>query len=227
MSDLDQLDNRIKSAFAGTKQRIEEIQRAAGQSYDEMHRRYEQFEELLGRIGPEIVEPRLNKLVEFFPHVEATPTVSRQGREVRLKFPKTPECPVGAQVKLAIVHDAGIHNLILEYNVEILPIFADYERSARFTKPLAEVDEQAVAEWIDDRLVKLAETLLSLQFVDEYQRDLMVVDPVAETRFPKNFAKGSMEHGSQVYYFLAEQTLEEFKKNPDEYVGGGRPASTK
>lgn len=227
MSDLDQLDDRIKSAFAAAEKRIEEIQQAAGRSYDEMHRRYEQFEELLGRIGPEVVEPRLNKLVEFFPHVEATPTVSRQGREVKLRFPKTPDCPVGVQVKLAIVHDAGIRNLILEYSVEILPIFAVYERSARLTMPLDDIDQQALAQWMDDRLVKLAETLLSLQFVDEYQRDLMVVDPVVETRFPRGFSKGTVEHAGQTYYFVADQTFEEFKRNPDQYVAGGRHASTK
>jgi YHS domain-containing protein len=42
---------------------------------------------------------------------------------------------------------------------------------------------------------------------------------VAEVRFPKAFAKGSMEHGGTTYYFLSDQSLEDFRKNPGQFLG--------
>ena len=70
-----------------------------------------------------------------------------------------------------------------------------------------------VAQWFDDRLVDFAKLFLSIQFVQSYQQDHMVSDPVANIRFPKSFARSSLEKDGKTYYFVSDLTRKEFEKS--------------
>lgn len=222
MSDVSQFADKLKSAFAASKERVAQIQEEAGQQYQELQQRYEQYDRLVQHLGPNIARPRLEKLAEHFPGMEGTPSITRHGREVTLNFMKTPQALASIKLRLRMTHDADIRNLVLEYDLEILPVYIEYERSSRTEFPLDSVTDDQVSAWLDDRLLAFVNTFLEMEFSQQYQRQHMVVDPVAETQFPKTFAAGSVEHAGVTYYFISRETLEAFQQQPDLYLAGSR-----
>lgn len=113
------------------------------------------------------------------------------------------------QVRAA--HDEDVRNLLLEYELEILPTFFRFHPKASLTVPLDQFDEPRVAQWYDDQIVEFVESYEQLHFTDEYQRNQMVTDAVAKIRFPKVFAKSAVEHGGQMLYILSDETRAAFE----------------
>ncbi|MFO0899168.1 MAG: hypothetical protein U0836_17220 [Pirellulales bacterium] len=219
MSDVDQLGNRLQAAFAQAKERVAGMQQEAGKTYEDLQHRYLEFVDFGKWLATNIVGPRVGKLKEFFPGLQEQPHRNRHSGNIVLQLPRGPGSLASITLKLTVSHDPEILRGLLDYDLEILPIFVKYEKHARYEFPLAQADRAAIAQWFDDRLVAFVETVLSLQFSEEYQRGNMVTDPVAEVRFPQAFAKGSVEHGGTTYYFLSERSLEDFRKNPGNYLG--------
>jgi len=218
MSDLDDLSARLKEEFQAAKDKVVTIQSQAMKSYDEQKARYDQFVVLLKDIAQTIVRPRVDKLMEFYDNLERTPQQHRHGGDVVLSFQKTPNCLANVKLKLSGTHDASIENVVFSFDLEIIPVFIEYERHSVFTMPMAEPDRAAFTKWLDDRLVAFTKTYLSLQFNDQYQRSEMVTDPVSGTRFPKSFAQGTKNHLGAVYYFISPATMSDFEKNPQQYL---------
>ncbi len=73
------------------------------------------------------------------------------------------------------------------------------------------IDREAIANWVDDRLVDFVKTYLSLHENEWYLKDHMVVDPVADVRFPKFAAAATIELEGKTYYFVGEETRREFE----------------
>jgi YHS domain-containing protein len=78
--------------------------------------------------------------------------------------------------------------------------------------PLDAVNKDAVAKWIDDRLVDFVQTYLSMGENEYYLKDYMVEDPIAHVRFPNMVAACNLEWGGKKYYFISDETRREFAK---------------
>jgi YHS domain-containing protein len=76
--------------------------------------------------------------------------------------------------------------------------------------PLDAIDQQAIASWIDDRLVDFVKTYLSLHENEYYLKDHMVEDPVAKVKFPKFAAGATIDCEGKTYYFIGPETRREF-----------------
>ena len=110
--------------------------------------------------------------------------------------------------------DLEVQNLVLDYDLHVLPILMKMEPHARVAFPLDTVKSDAVRRWIDDRIVDFVKTYLSLHENENYLRDHMVVDPISATRFPKYAAAETLEWKGTKYYFVGKETRAEFgKKN--------------
>lgn len=90
----------------------------------------------------------------------------------------------------------------------------EYERHAEIAFPLEQVDSEAIARWLDDRMVGFVKTYLSLHQNEYYLKDQMVDDPVARVRFPKLAAGATRQREGKTYYFVSEETAAEFDKQP-------------
>jgi len=154
--------------------------------------------------------PRLEALAkEFGDRVQATPTVTPGRRQGMLQF-KSPLASIRLQFSAAA--DSDVTKLVLAYDLDILPILMQFERHAEISFPLDQVDPEAIAKWLDDRIVEFVKTYLSLHENEYYLKDHMVEDPVAHVRFPKFAAGATRERGGKTYYFISEETAAEFEK---------------
>ena len=207
MADIDTFLKRLDEQVLQARTRVEQKQAELQQSYEARKQRYQKFLKVMDDLRG-VAMPRLEKLGEHC-KFEATPLEDADGKSVVLNV-QTPVARV--RLRLAATHDTEVRNLVLSYDLEILPIFIQFNSHSEIRIPLEKVDRTAVEAWLDDRLIEFAQTFVTVHFTDQYQKDHMVLDPVANVRFPKVFAQSSLEKGGKTHYFISEQTRREFEQ---------------
>jgi YHS domain-containing protein len=96
--------------------------------------------------------------------------------------------------------------------LEIIPVLMRFKPHDEMEFPLDAVDKEAVAKWFDDRIVDFVQTYFSMGENEAYMRDEMVEDPIARVRFPKLAAATTLDWQGKKFYFIGEETRNEFAK---------------
>jgi len=206
MADIDVFLKRLDEQVAQARSRVEQKQSEIQQTYEARSQRYQKFLRVLEELQG-VARTRLEKLAERC-KFDATPTENPDGKSVLLMF-QTPVARI--RLRLSATHDDDVRNLVLGYDLEVLPIFIKYNPHAELAIPLDKVDRATVEAWLDDRLIEFAQTYVTIHFTDQYNKDHMVTDPVANVRFPKVFAQSTLEKDGKTYYFISDQTRREFE----------------
>ena len=208
MSDRPSLVDRIDAEFASLDQRIERARTERVQAHRERQHRLAAFERRLEEL-PAVWKPRLQALVERFGEkVKAKPRLESSAREVDLDFHSD---LARIRLRFSAATDRDVRNLILNYDLEIIPVLMQFESHAQASWPLDTLDERAVADWVDDRIIAFVKTYLSLHENEYYLKEHMVTDPVAGVRFPRFAAAASMEWEGKSYHFIDDETRREFE----------------
>src|SRR5262249_15438615 len=164
----------------------------------------------------ELLKPRLAAFVERFkPVVQAEPVVREHTRAMNLTFAATV-----AKVTLLfeVYPDSEANNVRLECTQEIIPVVVRYDKQSVLEFPLDGVQDDAVVQWFDERIVAFVKAYLALVRQDaalkEHLKDLLVEDPVAKIPSPKSLAASTLERDGRTYYFVDEDTRREFEREP-------------
>ena len=209
MADINSLLQRIDSEFAASEKRIKEFQAEKAQSYEDRQNRLKKFEEVCDRLR-DIWQPRLEALAKRFgDRVKVTPRTSAELREATFKFDSG---LAHIDLRFRASTDQDVRNLVLDYELQILPILMKFVPHVQGEFPLETVDAGAVGQWFDDRIVDFVRTYLSLHQNEFYLKDHMVVDPVAGVRFPKFAAASVLDWQGKKHYFIGEKTRREFEQ---------------
>jgi YHS domain-containing protein len=212
MSNVDSLLGRIDAEFDAAKKRIEQFQQDKLTEYQQRQERMATFTSLCDRLR-EIWKPRLEALAERFGQkVNVTPLVTPSLRQAKFQFQSQLAKIV---MTISAMPDSDVRQLVLQYNLDILPILMQFKNTDQMEMPLDKVDEKAVADWIDDRLLDFVKTYLALhedQHYWTYLKEYQVTDPIANVQFPKYAAATTCEWTGKTYYFIGEQTCEEFRE---------------
>ncbi len=209
MSDVSSLVQRINAEFTAVEDRMKSQQTHLVQEYqgrqERMAKLQQVFEQLRG-----VWTPRLQALAEKFgDKVQVTPQVSPSMREATFKFKST---LAQIELRFSASADNEVRNVILSYDLEILPILMRFDSHAELTAPLDQVDEQKIGAWIDDQIVSFVKTYLAMHENNYYLKDIIVSDPVANVSFPKFAAGATVEWNGTTYYFIGEETRCEFER---------------
>jgi YHS domain-containing protein len=208
MADVDSLLKRIDAEFSVLEQRIKQAQTEKVHEHQERQKRLAAFEKLLAEL-PAVWQPRLEALTQKFgDKVKVTPKVTASSREGTFDFQSN---LARIKLRLSASTDHDVRKLVLDYNLEILPILMKFDSHQQAEWPLDAVDRQAIANWIDDRVVDFVKTYLALHQNEYYLKDHMVEDPIAGIRFPKLAAAATLERDGKTYYFIGEETRREFE----------------
>src|SRR5262249_26370977 len=146
---------------------------------------------------------------KFGDRVKVTPNIVGELREAKFAFDSN-LAHIDLRLRASTDHD--IRKLVLDYELQILPILMKFEPHKQAEFPLEAIDADAVAKWIDDRIIDFVRTYLSLHQNEFYLKDHMVVDPVAGVRFPRFAAASTLDWQGKKYYFIGEKTRCEFEK---------------
>lgn len=209
MSDINELVNRIESAFSAVKDRIKQQQQRELQLFQERQKRLKEYERVQAQIV-QITKPRLEALASRAgDRVSITPSVSETRRSARFEF-RSPKAHI--TLTFSCAPDQDINNIVVECGLKIVPVLWKFDSHAEFCTPIANPDLDGLAKWLDDRIVGFVELYIQIHEADLVEKAEYVEDPVAKVKFPKFAAGATLEQNGQTLYFIDENTKAEFAK---------------
>jgi len=209
MPDINKLASRIDAEFSAVEEKIKKFQTEQLQEHKQRQQRLEQLGKVFDQLR-EVWRPSLELLVKKFEgRVQATPRFVPSTREGTFDFQSR---LARVRLKFSASTDRDIQKVILSYDLEIIPVLMRFKPHDEVEFPLNAVDPEAVASWIDDRIVDFVRTYFSMGENDLYLKDQMVEDPIAHVCFPKVAAATTLEWQGQKYYFIGEETRRDFEK---------------
>jgi len=209
MAEVDDLLKRIDAEFNSSKQKIKTLQAEKLQEHSDREKRLVKFGALLDELTA-VWRPRLEALKEKFgDRAQVSPTIEPGRRSAQFKF-KTDLARV--DLRFSVFSDPDVRNAVVSYDLDILPILMKYDSHEETSFSLEKADREALAKWLDDRIVGFVRTYLSLHENQYYLKGHMVEDPVAKIQFPKFAAGATLERGGKTHYFIDEKTRDEFAK---------------
>ena len=215
MTDINALINRIDREIAAEAGRQKSDWAKVMLANRERGLRLQRYETEAKHII-ELVKPRLDAFIERFKAVvKAEPAVREHTRAVNLTFAAT---VAKATLCFEVFPDQNVNHVRLECTQEIIPVVVRYDKQSVLEFPLGGVQDDAVVQWFDDRIVAFVKAYIALVRQDaalrEQLKDEFVEDPVARVRFPKYLASSTLERDGRTYYFVDEDTRREFEKQP-------------
>jgi YHS domain-containing protein len=209
MPDISKLANRLDAEFSAVEERVKKFQVEQTEAHTQRQQRLEQLGKVFDQLR-DIWRPRLELLVKKFEgRVKATPRIVPSTREGTFDFQSH---LAHVRLKLSAFTDRDIQKVILSYDLEIVPVLMRFKNHDEVEFPMDKVDKEAVAKWIDDRIVDFVQTYFAMGENEIYLKDSMVEDPITHVRFPKQAAATTLEWKGQKYYFVGEETHREFAK---------------
>ena len=226
-SSPEKLIQRLAAEVAAATKRIHTIQTEAAKVFLGQEQRFVRFVALTERIHA-ILQPRIEAFTKVNVFKDIKPNVSLElrgpegrgfhGRTTTLSVPSSDACSGKVELSFRLGHDGAIENAILDYRLEILPIFIKFDSHDQMIIPIENPEEDAIAVWIDDKLVGFTQTFFEMYFTEQYQKQSFEMDPVMNVRFPRAFAAGTQQYQGRTYHFHTEESLQAFEKAPAEYV---------
>ena len=226
-SSVDVLVERLNAEVSAARERVQSLQTRAAEAFAGQEQRFLRFVAVADRIHA-ILLPRLEAFtkVDVFKDIEQSVSLEGQGLDVRgfhgrtttLSVPFSADCPARVQLSFRLGHDGPVENAIMDYRLKILPVFFKFDSHDQLIIPINHPNDDAIAEWIEDKLVGFTQSFFELRFHNAYQKTHMETDPVMNIRFPKVYAAGKKEHQGRTYYFYTDESLEAFEKKPSVYV---------
>lgn len=187
-----------------------------GQQMVEINHRHARFQQTAERLLASVIRPRMEKLAAHFEN--AKPLDPRDPLHCVCWFGYSLRCPANLRLDLGLSHDEQIEELIISYELQIVPVFMKYDRHDRLVMPLEAVTDEAVVQWVEDRLIAFVHTYQRLERADRDQGELLVTDPVCGMRLARSDAAATEEYRGHPYYFCSSVCRERFANDPLRFV---------
>lgn len=160
MSDINSLREQIDAQLTAAAQRGESVRFQAAREQQEREARLAQFDAAVDLFCT-VWRPRLELLRNRFAElVKVDPVIRPHSREATFSFASA---QYKIELKFSAGHDHDIRNLVLEYELQIIPVLIKFDSHSRLVQPLDQIDGQVVANWLDERILGFVNTYVTLQ----------------------------------------------------------------
>lgn len=203
------LSERIKAEFEARDHKVKAEEQARAAEEQARHQRLERFNRACDELRS-VWRPRLEEFAkQFGDEIKFTPKITPTQREAKAVFMTD---LASINLALVIAPDVDVKKLVLDYDLLIVPMFFEYERHARLEISLDAIQPDAIAAWLDDRLVNCVKAYLAVQDNQAYINRSLVTDPVSGARLLRENAAAVIEHEGKAHYFKTEESAAEFKR---------------
>jgi YHS domain-containing protein len=211
-TEMSDLTSRLEAVVEEAQGRVKAFQAEAEATRQGIAERFQRFLPIAERIVA-IAREKLQLLRERL-QFDVSPSQVQNERVYSRAVTLDAKTELASVVRVGFrrTHDADVSHILLDYNLEIIPVFFRFNPHARLEMPLESFDEATVAKWLDDRIVEFANAYLEMHTTKQYQERAMVSDTVAGVSFPKYFAAATLDHDGRTYYFISEESRREFAK---------------
>jgi hypothetical protein len=160
MPDLDTLKEEIKASLAAAASRAAEQRKDFLRDQDELKQRLARFDATVEQFCT-VWRPRLQSLVEQFSDlVEVKPVIQPHSRESTFSFASD---KYRVELKFSAGPDKDVRQMILDYDLSIIPALIKFDGHKRLELPLDQVNEEVIAHWLDERILEFVDTYVTLQ----------------------------------------------------------------
>ena len=159
-----------------------------------------------------IIFPRMQELARHFDNAEVEVLHVDAGYNCRCKFAHTPRFPATVKLGIALLPGNDEH-LTARYDLSILPALMEYTRNVEEVFLLE--DEDALAGWVEDKILDFVETYLRLETHPLYQKDNIVIDTVCGMHISSISATSIVERHGRTFYFCSEHCKEAFTQKKE------------
>lgn len=218
MSEWDELDRQIGERVAAAEAKQREHQDHIRQRMEEIEQRQSRISAVAQHICSTIIRPRVERLAQHFDNAEILDAAHTGVGRTVCRFDHTERFPATVTLEVFVCSDDRMNNALICYQLEIRPVFIQFEGRDQLAVPLDGVDDARVALWVDEKLITFVETYLRLLEVEQYQTENVVVDPVCGMRINKNTAAGEAEYRGHKFYFCINECREKFSKEPERWI---------
>ena len=202
------LAGRINAEFELSRDRLRSLRRQPAEGIRARQARLSLYENACERLGP-LWGPRLDHLKQRLgERLQISVALHSGRRQADIVFTSS---LARIRISFTAMTDADVTSLILESALSILPSLLSYPARERLSLPLERIDERAVGDWLDDRIVEFVRIYLSLYENDCRLGVPLVEDPVTRVRFPAFAAAATLERHGKIFYFMSNETREEYE----------------
>ncbi len=178
--------------------------------------RRERFEQLAVRVNELVIQPRLEMLAECFPN--ASVAQDEPAGRCTCWFGYCDRFPASTKVTFAVEHDVRFENVAVCYEASMMPLFIKLNERDKLTAPLDAVDDGAVADWVERRLLEFLDAYLRIDRGGEDFDEEATTDPVCGMRIARSSAAASDSFRGHAYFFCSRDCHERFVRKPTAYV---------
>lgn len=216
MSDLALFATRVQSLLAGANRELHWNPGEAEQYMAEVASRRQRFEGIAGRLNDTVIQPRLETVARCFSNASVT-KVERSGH-CSCWFGYCERFPTSTKVSFAIEHDVRFEKVVVCYEASMMPIFIKLHERDKLTLPLEDVPDDAVAAWVEERLLEFIDAYLRIDRGGEDLDDDAAIDPVCGMRISRSSSAASDTYRGHPYLFCSRECHERFVREPTAYV---------
>jgi YHS domain-containing protein len=216
MSDLGHFAKELEERLAASNLAPHWDTQEAERYMAEVTTRRMQFEMLASRLTESVIQPRLELLASHFSN--ASLIENEALGHCGCWFGYCERFPASTKVAFAVEHDVHFEKVAVCYEASMMPVFIKLNEHDKLTSPLDDVQDGAIADWVEQRL---------LEFLEAYQRidrgrddfdDEVATDPVCGMRIGRSTAVASENYLGHPYLFCSRECQESFAREPKAYV---------
>ena len=219
MSDLSDLDKRIAQKLAAQREQAYQHFNHQAERWHAWQERHQRYTALADHLVQDIIRPRLLTLVSHFGNAELLGGDQAGRHQCICVFQHTDRYPAAARLELAVSRDGSAENVTLLYDLRIVPVYFRFPGHDQMMIPVDGLEEAKVADWFDEKIIRFLDAYLSLETLDQYQKDNVAIDPVCGMQINKLYAAEHTQHCGQTYYFCVPECRALFDADPDRYLG--------
>ena len=216
MSDLVSFAKHVQKLLADANREPHWEPEEAERCMAEVGVRRERFEHIAERLNKMVVQPRLETLASYFNN--ASLTDNEPSGHCSCWFGYCERFPASTKVTFGVEHDVRYQNVVVGYQAAMMPVFIKFNEQDKLTLPLYEVNDAAVSDWVEERLLEFLDAYLRIDRGRDDFYDEAATDPVCGMRISRSSAAASAAHLGHPYYFCSTDCQVKFSQNPTAYV---------
>jgi hypothetical protein len=226
MTEIDEFKAKLQAEVECAQERVRQMQHQAAEQYQHMQANYASFLHLSHCIQ-EAIRPWVEAFTESLPDV--TPVVTERnfgpagrvfhGVFVTFSMPPGERCPANVKLRFRLEAGVAVDSLILYYDLEIVPVFIEFQGHDQLALSLDPSSVEKAVEWFKRKTLAFTKTYVSMFFNPNYQKGSEVPDVVLGRTFPRAFGKGQADYRGVTYHFLTDESRKAFEQDPARYVG--------
>ncbi len=204
------LTERILVRFEQHQQELAEKQQQLDESMKALLEQKNRLAVTAKRRIETVVHPMMQELLEHFDNGKVEVQLNDDYFGCVCEFAHTPRFPATVRFGIALL-PGNETCFTARSDLNILPVLMEYTRNNEELFPL-DGDDEAIASWVEERILEFIDTYLRLETHPLYQKDNAVIDIVCGMHIPFTAATSSVVRDGRTFYFCSEHCKEAFNK---------------